>query len=117
MRRQEDQIQKAIVEHFRCRGAPNTVMFSVPNGGARTRTEAAILKATGVLAGAPDLVFVKAGRIYGLEVKTKNGRLSHAQLVVQGAINDAGGYCATAFGLDKAIAILETWGLLTGRVQ
>jgi hypothetical protein len=117
MARPEDVIQRAIVNHYRARAAPNTFMFAVANGGYRRKTEAAILQGTGVVAGVPDLIWVRAGKMYGLEVKSKTGRLSEAQMVVQGAMNDAGAFCATAYGLDKALAILEAWGLLRGTAQ
>jgi hypothetical protein len=119
MKRQQPEaaIQRAIVEHYKARRAPGVFMFAVANGGYRHAAEAAILKGTGVVAGVPDLIWIKAGRMYGLEIKTKDGRLTEAQMIVQAAINDCGGFCATAYGLDKAVAILETWGLLQGKMQ
>jgi hypothetical protein len=31
--------------------------------------------------------------------------------------NRAGAFCFTAYGLDRALAILESWGLLRGQTQ
>jgi hypothetical protein len=117
MKRDEDQIQRAIIKHYKARAAPGTFCFAVANGGYRRPVEASILKGLGVVAGVPDLIWIRDGKMYGLEVKTKEGRLSTAQMVVASAINDCGGFCAVAYGLDKALAILEAWGLLKGKSQ
>jgi VRR-NUC domain len=60
--------------------APQVRVFAIPNGGYRTKAEAARLKWTGVVAGVPDLcVLAPVGRVFFLEVKTAVGRLSDAQ--------------------------------------
>ena len=54
------------------------LFFSVPNGGSRNKKEANKLKATGVVAGIPDLIYMyKNG--YGIEIKTEEGTLSEKQ--------------------------------------
>jgi hypothetical protein len=68
-RRLEDQIQRCIFQHWRQRGAPNAIMFAVPNGGFRRPVEAAILRATGTTAGVPDICAVRNGKAYFLELK------------------------------------------------
>lgn len=56
------------------------LMFHVPNGGFRSKVEAAQLKASGVLAGIPDILFIWKGRLYGFEFKRPNEhRVSPAQ--------------------------------------
>jgi len=61
------------------------LLFAVPNGGRRTVTEAAKFKATGVVAGIPDMCFCWDGKIYGIEVKTETGVLSPNQKKVHAA--------------------------------
>lgn len=56
-RNAEAQIQASIVQWIRL-VAPELLIFHVPNGGYRTRAEAARLKWIGVLAGIPDLVLL-----------------------------------------------------------
>jgi hypothetical protein len=57
------------------------MIFAVPNGGLRSKAEAARLKWTGVLAGVLDLVLVLPdGRCAFWETKTPRGRLSDDQL-------------------------------------
>lgn len=48
-------------------------LFAVPNGGGRSKTEAARLKAEGVVAGVSDLILLKSNRQHGallIEMKT-----------------------------------------------
>lgn len=111
-RRDEDQIQAAVVLHLTMRALPGVVFFAVPNGGVRSKTEAARMKATGTKPGVPDLVIVREGRFYGLELKAEKGRVSEAQGEMIAALEAAGARCAVAFGLDDALTALERWGLI-----
>jgi len=60
-------------------------IFHVPNGGLRSKVEAAQLKASGVIAGIPDILFIWNGRIHAFEFKTKVGQLSPVQRAVHAA--------------------------------
>lgn len=60
-------------------------LFSVPNGGTRNKVEAMSLKASGLVPGVPDMIFLCRGKAYGLEFKTENGRLSDEQWKVHAA--------------------------------
>ena len=65
----EAEAQAAIVAWIRL-VAPNVVAFAIPNGGLRTKSEAAKLRWIGVLAGIPDLcVVAPGGRAFFIEVK------------------------------------------------
>jgi hypothetical protein len=117
IRRPEQTIQRAVFEHLAVRRSPGTFAFHVPNGGWRSRAEAAILKGLGVVAGVPDVILVCDGRVYALELKAAGGRLSGAQRQVHDALRDAGAEVAMAAGLDEALARLGDWGLLRGTAQ
>lgn len=108
----EEQIQAALVLHLTVRAVPGVVFFAVPNGGVRSRTEAARMKATGTKAGAPDLVIVRGGHFYGLELKAERGRVSDAQTAMLADLETAGATVAITYGLDEALATLTRWGLL-----
>jgi hypothetical protein len=110
----EAQIQRAVFQHFRARGAPGVFAFHTANGGFRRPIEAAILEGLGVRAGVPDLIACRGGRFYALELKTNNGKLSDAQEQVLAALREAGSEVAVAYGLDAALAQLERWQLLRG---
>jgi hypothetical protein len=116
MKRPEQTLQKVLVDHLRARAAAGTYWFHPANGGARTAIEGAILKACGVRAGTPDLILIKDGRTYGLELKADNGRVSPAQAQAHQDMKAAGAEVAVATGIDEAIKQLENWSLLRGRV-
>ncbi len=82
--RPEQQIQKALADHLRFRAAPGIYWFHPANGGARTAIEGAILKACGVRASTPDLICIRSGRTYGLELKTTAGP-AHEKMKAAGA--------------------------------
>jgi hypothetical protein len=110
----EAAIQRAVFEHLRLRGASDVFTFHPASGGWRSRTEAAILKGLGVRPGVPDVIAVKAGRTYALELKAPAGRLTPAQRDAHAALRAAGAAVAVAYCLDAAIEQLESWGLLRG---
>jgi VRR-NUC domain len=116
-RRPEDGIHIAVCEHLRLRAKPNVVWLHVPNGGTRNPREAARFKPMGVLPGASDLLLWHQGNAFALELKAPGGRLSEAQLEFLARFNDAGGHSASAEGLDRALAVLQSWGLLRGRAS
>jgi hypothetical protein len=113
-RRPEAQIQRAVFDHLRLRAAPGVFAFHVPNGGYRKPIEAAIMKGLGVKAGVPDVVAIHKGHVFGLELKAEGGRATPKQLEAIAAMEAAGAYCCIAEGLDRALAVLEQWGLLRG---
>jgi hypothetical protein len=114
VKRLEQQIQRAVFEHLALRGAPALFAFHPANGGWRSRVEAAILKGMGVRAGVPDIIAIKSGRCYALELKAPGGHLTPVQLDAHAALAAAGAEVAVAAGIDAALAILEGWNLLRG---
>lgn len=114
--RREQEIQKAIFAHLRQRGARNVFAFHPANGGYRTPIEAAIFKGMGVVPGTPDVICIKDGRVFGLELKAEGGKLSDAQRATIEAMRAAGAVVEVAIGLDAAVRRLESWGLLNGRM-
>jgi hypothetical protein len=110
----EQTIQRAVVAHLKTRGAPGLVWTHVPNGGKRRPIEAAIFKGLGVRAGVSDLLMWHRGKSYALELKSPDGRPTEQQMQFISDINAAGGFGTIASGLDEALRVLETWGLLKG---
>jgi len=62
--------QVYFIQYFK-RTYPDVLIFAIPNGGKRNLSEAARLKAEGVVAGVPDLC-IPAWRIY-IEMKRSAG--------------------------------------------
>ena len=112
--RPEAAIQAAICEHLRLRAKPDVLWAHCPNGGSRDVREAAHLKRIGVLAGVSDLLLWHRGKSFALELKAPGGWLSEAQLEFLSRFNEAGGHSACAEGVDRAVAVLESWQLLRG---
>jgi hypothetical protein len=112
--RPEDQIQRAVFDHFRARSAPGVFAFHPANGGFRKPIEAKILRGLGVRAGVPDIIAIKDGRCYALEIKAPGAKLSPAQEDALIALREAGAMATHCHGLDQALRVLEGWGLLRG---
>jgi hypothetical protein len=91
-RRDEDATQRAIVHLLEIHKAQGRlVYFAVPNGERRDKITGAKLKRQGVVAGAPDLVIcVKLRPPIFVEVKSKIGRSSKAQIAMAEAMKRGG---------------------------
>ena len=112
MKRDEDIIQRAVVNLLRASGVANMTWFHVPNGGRRSRIEASIMKGLGVRAGVPDIIIIHSGKCYALELKASKGRVSPTQRAMMAEFNDAGITTAVATGMDEAIDQLRDWGVI-----
>lgn len=109
-------IQRAIVQNYQTRAYADVFMFAVGNGGKRPPAEAAIMSGLGTVAGVPDLIFLRQGRMLALEVKTEIGKLSPKQAIILKHMEDLGATCHVAYGLDSALRWMEAQRLLKGRV-
>lgn len=109
--RQEDALQRAVVQWLRL-AKPDCLWFAVPNGGARSKVEAAILQGLGVRAGVADLVFQWEGG--GLQVELKRpdgkGRQSGSQKEWEKICERHGVPYLVADSLDGVIAALKHYG-------
>lgn len=112
MNRPEQVLHKAVVAHLKIRSEPNVFFWHTPNGGKRGIIEATIFKSLGVVAGVPDLVLLRNGECFGLELKADRGKLTPSQHLVHAAMQEAGAKTAVARSLDEALITLECWGLL-----
>lgn len=91
----EHHLQTACVGWFRIQyPSLATMLFAVPNGGARNEVTGSRLKDEGVTAGVADLLLLVAnGTHHGLciEMKTRTGRQTESQRLWQAAV-EAQGY-------------------------
>jgi hypothetical protein len=116
-RNAEAKRQAAIVEFVRW-VAPHLICFHVPNGGFRTKAEAARLKWIGVLAGVLDLVLVlPEGRSAYWETKTPHGRLSDDQKAIIGRLQALGHSWAVVLSIDDARRELAALGVETREAE
>lgn len=112
MRRPEQSIQRAVFQHLKTRPARGVFAFHPANGGYRKPIEAKILKSCGVVAGVPDIIAIKGGHTYALELKAGRGKPTDDQRMAMWQMEQAGATVAVATGLDAALSQLEAWGLL-----
>jgi hypothetical protein len=110
----EAEIPKCVFEHFKIRSAPDVFAFHPANGGYRRPIEAKIFQGIGVRSGVPDIVAVRGGQMYCLELKAKGGRLTPAQVAAHSLLISAGAMVAMADNIDAALRQLESWSLLRG---
>lgn len=105
----EHDLQCACVHWFRLTyPSISTLLFAVPNGGARNMITGAKLKAEGVTAGVADLILlVPHKKPVFLELKTKIGRQSDSQKEWQNAVVNAGYAYHVIRTLDEFITIAQ----------
>ena len=93
------------------------LLFHIPNGGKRSKSEAVRFRAAGVRSGVPDLFLpCSRGGFHGLwiEMKAMGGRVSREQERWQTELLGQGYMCAVCYGADAAIATIEKYMQLKG---
>lgn len=126
----ETQTHIAIVDYLRLvLGHPVRVrIWHCPSGGLRTKREAALFRAMGVLPGIPDiLIWGPLGKTYAMEVKrpaakslfarTKAGTLSAAQKEMRDWMHEMHFPVAVVTSIDDARRAVEEWGLKSREVS
>ena len=114
----ESQIQIQVADWLRLHEASGGfVFFSVPNEAlGRANSKAGLwrmarLKHMGLRPGAPDLIIIKAGRAYLLEMKAEHGKQSISQVEFEADAIRAGAKYAVAHSFDEAKKIIEEWAI------
>lgn len=92
--------QREFVSWFR-KNYPDDTLFAIPSGGKRGAATAARLKLEGVIAGVPDLFWLK--RACWIEMKKPGGRLSKSQKQFIARAMAAGYQVIVAYGFDEAV--------------
>lgn len=114
---EEAAIQRALVQHLRLRADPRVIWFAVPNGGLRSKSAGAQLKATGVIAGVYDMVFFLPGGLAAvLELKVEGGRISPEQQRFGERCEAINVMQAVAWNIDQALDILVAWKVLPNAI-
>ena len=93
------------------------LLFHIPNGGKRSKSEAVRFRATGVRSGVPDLFLpCSRGGYHGLwiEMKAIGGRVSREQEQWRKDLLEQGYMCAVCYGADAAIETIEKYMQLKG---
>lgn len=124
----EDQLQRAVVQYLRY-VCPHVRAFHVPNGGKRSKVEAGIFKAMGVMPGVADLLIFWSVSVVHDVVKTKHGKIlpilqggaielkagkntvTDAQKVFREWWTALGGKYALCRSLEDVQKALSEWGI------
>lgn len=113
MRHIESIIQQNCVKWFRLQYPKLALnLFAVPNGGARRRVEAAIMKAEGVTRGVADLLLLFPMKHYHglcIEMKTEKGKQQPSQKTWQRAVEDAGYKYVICRSFDDFMAQISSY--------
>lgn len=108
----ESDIQKSCVSWFRLQYPKLAkLLFAVPNGGARGRIEAAIMKGEGVTAGVADLILLyPTPKHHGLcvEMKTPTGKQQDSQKQWQRTVEAVGYKYVVCRSLEDFMNVV--WG-------
>ena len=109
----EHQLQARVIRWFRL-AHPDMVhnLFAVPNGGYRTKTTAALLKAEGQLSGVADLILLRRKGRCGallLEAKIKGNYQSPTQKEWQKRIEEDGYIYKIFHSLEEFVEIVEEY--------
>ena len=110
----EEQEQKAVfswAEWMSNRIPELQLLFHIPNGGLRSKTEAKRMKSAGVKPGVPDLFLpVARAGYHGLFIelkRKKGGRLSEEQKQWIADLEGQGYMAVSAYGCEEACDIIE----------
>ena len=113
MRHEESRTQSACVRWFRLQYPEYAYMLiAVPNGARTSESQARILKAEGMVAGAADLLLLVPRHDFGclcLETKTDKGRQSDSQKMWQMQAEKAGNLYAVYRNFDQFRAIVSDY--------
>jgi hypothetical protein len=99
----EDDLQRQICQFLAVALPPDATYFHIPNGGLRSKRQAARLKGLGVMAGISDLCVIYRGRAFFLELKSARGVMSAAQKEMARKLN----YCGAAVMLCRSVDEVE----------
>jgi hypothetical protein len=115
----EADLQIQVADLLRIQEAPRGFLFfSCPNEGmGKARTGAALgrmarLKRMGLRPGVADLVIVKNGLVYFLELKSNKGQISDSQAVFGLNCRRVGARYNVAYSFEQAQKILQDWGII-----
>lgn len=100
----EADIQRAVIDHWKALGLPDTLVAAIPNQRAHGQY--------GLCKGLADLLCIGPEGAGFIELKTDKGRTSAAQEEFLALCATNGIRHALTFGRDEPIRVLERWGIV-----
>lgn len=108
MRRPELATHRAVAAYLKT-VLPDTVFWTTFPAGGGGRTRGAILKSLGLAPGVPDVLIVSDGRVYWIELKAEDGRITKAQGACHARLWEAGCPVLVAKTIDDVREALWQW--------
>lgn len=108
----EKSIQRAVIQHWKTFGLPDTLVAAIPN--------AAAFGQSGLTKGLFDLLAIGPYvpmRVGFIELKTEEGKMSPAQEAFKKLLLHHDISYAVTFGRDQPIDVLEMWNLVKRRAK
>lgn len=90
---------------------PDDAWATAIPGGGRRFMQGLMWKAMGYRAGTPDWLIIYKKRVYFVELKSADGRVSRVQKECHWAIENTGALVAMAWSLDDFQEALRVWGI------
>lgn len=113
MRHGESRLQATCVKWFRLQYPKlDRLLFAVPNGGYRSRFEAAILNGEGVVSGVSDLILLIPSNRYAslcIEMKSGRNRQTDNQKAFQAAVEATGNKYVVCRTFDEFVKIIKDY--------
>ena len=108
----EHRLQMAVASFLSATLPRDCYWTSVDAGQGRMDVRAGQMrKARGVKAGVPDVLVCFRGMLYCIELKASKGRLSEAQHMTIGQINEAGGKVEVCHSIEEVETALRAWDI------
>lgn len=107
----EAQLHADVVKYLKQALPANAVFHHSPNEGKRGWIAQKSLKTYGTRAGWPDIEIIWGGRFYGIELKSKSGRVEETQMSVMKDITSAGAAWIVCRSKEEVELALNGWGI------
>jgi len=113
MRHLESRLQQGCVKWFRLQYPHlSKLLIAIPNGGARNKKEAAIMKGEGVVPGVADLLLLvprNGHGCLGIEMKTGTGRQTASQKEWESAFAAGGNEYVLCRNADEFVTAVRRY--------
>jgi hypothetical protein len=108
----EKLLHKAVAAYLNA-VLPTSVWWTTFPAGGGGVIRGATLKAQGLKAGVPDILIIRHGTAYWIELKAPKGISSGAQIETTRALEWAGCFVAVCRSIDNVRLVLDSWRIPT----
>lgn len=106
----EREFHRSVAQYLDIILTRDTYWTTIGHGGGG-KVRGAILHGMGMKPGVPDIMLVRGGMVFFLELKAKRGVVSPDQIVCHDMIMRAGGRVKTCKTIESVTAALREWNI------